>query len=101
MKILIKTLAKSFLVDLLSNLQNMSEETLSKTPLVLPPMTADKTVPHTSDMNHKLNDSGTKNNWNELLYTLNFFIKNSLAEFKTVIINMIETHTERPLSLGE
>ena len=81
----------------------MSEETLSKTPLVLPPMTADKTVPqvYTSDINQKLNDSGTKNNWNELLYTLNFFIKNSLAEFKTDIINMIETHTERPLSLGQ
>ena len=39
--------------------------------------------------------------YNRLLDTPNFFIKDSLAEFKTDVINVIETHTERPVSLGD
>ena len=40
-----------------------------------------------------------KNNSYGLLDILKSLIKDSLAEFKTAVINMIETHIKRPVSL--
>ena len=51
--------------------------------------------------NPKENTIGNKSNSNKLLDTLKSFIKDSLAEFKTDIVTMIETHTERPVSLQD
>ena len=56
------------MLDLLSVLLKMSEETVSKTPLIFPPMTIDKTVPQqgqgSSEINPQKNNSDNKNNRN-------------------------------------
>ena len=42
-----------------------------------------------------------KNNSYGLLDILKSLIKDSLAEFKTAVINIIETHIKRPVSLED
>ena len=93
LKVLVKTVAKTFLVDLLSNLLRVSKKTVSETPLVFPAMISNKTVPQygSSDINSKENNSDNKNNSNELLDTLQSFLKDKLLRLETDVKNMIES----------
>ena len=90
---LVKTVAKTFLVDLLSNLLRVSKKTVSETPLVFPAMISNKTVPQygSSDINSKENNRDNKNNSNELLDTLQSFLKDKLLRLETDVKNMIES----------